>query len=123
MSKDWSSLGSAMTDTPDPLPVGASLTYQLSILNSGSINAPGVVVTDVLPGNVQIGEVSASQGSCIPGGTVNCDLGTLLSNSTASITVIVTPTVNGVITSTATVGSPGFELNLSDNTALETYLD
>jgi len=108
-------LGISMSDFPDPLPIGNALTYQLVVMNTGTINAPGVVVTDTLPGSVEIGPVSPSQGNCGSGGIFVCDLGMILSNSVASITVVVTPTVDGVITNTAEVGSPGYELDLSDN--------
>ncbi|MFZ2097044.1 MAG: DUF2341 domain-containing protein [Anaerolineales bacterium] len=103
------------TGTPDPVRSGIKLTYQLTISNTSTINAPQVVVTDTLPVNVQIGSISASQGSCIPGSVILCDLNTIHSNSTAWITIIVTPTVDGEITNIASVGSPGYELDLSDN--------
>jgi uncharacterized repeat protein (TIGR01451 family) len=103
------------TDTPDPVRSGIKLTYQLTISNTSTINASQVVVTDTLPVNVQIGPISTSQGSCIPGSVILCDLNTIHPNSTAWITIIVTPTVDGEITNIASVGSPGYELDLSDN--------
>ncbi|OGO66532.1 MAG: hypothetical protein A2030_01515 [Chloroflexi bacterium RBG_19FT_COMBO_50_10] len=103
-------------DSPDPLRAGVRLTYQLTISNTSSINAPGVVVTDTLPGNVQIGPVSSSQGSCVPGSVILCNLDDIHANSIARITIIVTPTIDGEITNTALVSSPGYELDLSDNT-------
>jgi hypothetical protein len=42
--------------------------------------------------------------------------------STANITIAVTPVVGGVITNNAVVGSPGYELELSDNTSEEETL-
>ena len=105
------------TDTPDPLRAGTKLTYQLTISNTSTINAPGVVVTDTLPVNIQIGPISTSQGSCVPGSVILCDLNTIYANSMAWITIIVTPTVDGDITNSAAVGSPGYELDLSDNTS------
>ncbi|OGO25944.1 MAG: hypothetical protein A2136_01415 [Chloroflexi bacterium RBG_16_54_11] len=115
-------LGINQVDSPDPLPQYNSLTYQLSIFNTGLIDAPGVVVTDTLPADVQIGPISSSQGSCLPGAIVLCSLNTIQANTMANITIVVTPTVDGVITNTAVVGSPGFELDLSDNQAEEMTL-
>ena len=92
-------------DYPDPLRKDARLTYQLTIANNSSINAPGVVVTDTLPANVEYGPISLSQGSCEPGSVILCDLNSIPANSMATITIVVTPTVDGVITSTAQVGS------------------
>jgi uncharacterized repeat protein (TIGR01451 family) len=111
-----------VADSPDPVRINQSLTYQLTILNTSEINAPGVVVTDTLPANVQLGPISASQGSCIPGSVILCNLNTIFANSTAWITINVTPTVDGEITNTAAVGSPGYELDLSDNTRIEETL-
>jgi uncharacterized repeat protein (TIGR01451 family) len=104
-----------IADTPDPLRPGAQLTYQLTIFNSSSIKAPGVVVTDTLPGNIQIGSITPSQGSCASGSVILCDLEDIHANSMASITIIVTPDGDGLITNTAVVGSTGYELDLSDN--------
>jgi uncharacterized repeat protein (TIGR01451 family) len=108
-------LNLTMHDSPDPLPIGVQLTYQLSIENTSMINAPGVVVTDTLPVDVELGSVSSSQGNCIPGVVIVCDLDTVFANTTARITVITTPTVDGVITNTASVMSPGYEWDFSDN--------
>ena len=109
-------------DSPDPIRKGVSLTYQLFIFNSSDINAPGVMVTDTLPVNVQFASVSSSQGSCEPGSVILCDLNIIYANSTAGITIIVTPTVDGEIINFASVGSPGYELDLSDNSSEQTTL-
>jgi uncharacterized repeat protein (TIGR01451 family) len=109
-------------DTPDPLPAGETLTYQLTIFNTGTINATGVVVTNTLPTSVQLGEITSSQGSCVPGGIILCNLNTILANSMANITIIVTPTIDGVIMDSAVVGSPGYELEFGDNTVEQTTL-
>jgi uncharacterized repeat protein (TIGR01451 family) len=108
--------------SPNPIKSGARLTYQLIISNTSTINAPGVVVTDTLPTSVQLGRIKSSQGSCEPGSVILCDLNIILANSTASVTIIVTPTVDGEIINSASVGSPGYELDLSDNTSEQTTL-
>jgi uncharacterized repeat protein (TIGR01451 family) len=109
-------------DYPDPLRKDDRLTYQLTIANNSSINAPGVVVTDTLPANVEFGPISYSQGSCEPGSVVLCDLNSIPANSMATITIVVTPTVDGVITNTAQVGSMDFDLDLSDNFSVQSTL-
>ena len=108
------------SDSPDPLTPGTTLSYQLTITNSSTIDAPEVVVTDTLPLSVQRGPISSSQGSCVPGSVIVCDLNSIPANSMATITIIVTPTVDGEISNLAVVGSPGFELDLSDNTSNQT---
>ena len=47
-------LGVTKIDYPDPLYAGDVLTYLLTVSNSSTINAPGVVVTDTLPADVQL---------------------------------------------------------------------
>jgi uncharacterized repeat protein (TIGR01451 family) len=108
-------LGISNVDEPDPLKKNTKLTYQLTISNTSTIDAPGVVVTDTLPENVLFGSVSPSQGSCTPGSPVLCNLDMIAAETSVHITIVVTPTVDGVITNTASVGSPGYELDLGDN--------
>jgi uncharacterized repeat protein (TIGR01451 family) len=102
-------------DSPDPIRAGVKLTYILTISNTSPISACGVVVTDTLPVSVQIGTISSSQGYCEPGNIILCDLNIIPANSMASVTINVTPTLDGEITNFAMVGSPGYELDLSDN--------
>lgn len=107
----------AGSDAPDPLPQGKPLTYELIITNSGTIDAPFVVVTDTLPADVQIGEISTSQGTCEVSSVISCDLNTLMVDQMANISIVVTPTLmDGIRINTAMVGSPGYELDFSDNT-------
>ena len=77
------------TDTPDPVPVGDTLTYSLVVTNNGPSSAKDVVLTDTLPANVTYGSATASQGNCSEAaGVVTCNLGTISSGAsvTASIT-------------------------------------
>jgi uncharacterized repeat protein (TIGR01451 family) len=115
-------LGIGMLDKPDALPAGEGLSYQLTISNTAEIDALGVIVTDTLPTNVQFVEVSTSHGSCFVDVAVICDMNTILANSWASITLVVTPTLDGTVINIASVGSPGYELNPSDNTIEEITL-
>jgi uncharacterized repeat protein (TIGR01451 family) len=104
-----------MADSPDPLPSGHALTYQLSITNSSSIAAPGVVVTDTLPIDVSFSSVDPSQGSCVGGGVVVCNMGAIPAYSNANIELVVIPTLDGKVTNTAIVGSLGYDMDMSDN--------
>jgi hypothetical protein len=108
-------LGISMIDAPDPLPKSEELTYQITIANNSIIAAPGVTVTDTLPTSAQLSKVDPSQGNCTGSTEIVCNLGLILANSTASISVSVIPTVDGVITNTAIVGSLGFDLYMGNN--------
>ncbi len=116
-------LGISSSDYPDPLRKGEKLTYQLTISNTANIDAPGVVVTDTLPDNVVLAELQSSPGTtCEPGRIILCDLNTISPDSEAWVTISVTPTTDGIITNSAQVGSPGYELDWQNNTSLEKTL-
>ena len=81
------------SDSPDPVGVGSTLTYIVTVSNSGPSDANAVVLTDTLPGNVTFGAATPSQGSCSEAsGTMTCNLGTINNGGNASITITVTPT-------------------------------
>ena len=61
-------------------------------------------------------QLSRSQGECsFENGIVLCNLGIRPALSTASITIVVTTTMDGEITNLASVGSPGYDENMSNN--------
>ncbi|MBI3608409.1 MAG: DUF11 domain-containing protein, partial [Nitrospirae bacterium] len=94
------------TDAPDPVLVGQSLTYTLTVHNYGSNSASGVTVSDTLPTTVTFGSVTASQGTCsMSGGTVTCSLGPMANGATATVTIVVTPLAAGTLSNTAIVSS------------------
>ncbi len=78
----------AKTDSQDPVAPGETLTYTLTITNSGPSNAVNVVVTDTLPAGVTY--ASASTGCSSALGEVSCILGSLNVDVTQIITVTVT---------------------------------
>ena len=105
------------TASPNPVQAGLDLTYVLTIQNFGPADATNVVVTDTLGSLVTTGgfqSATPSQGTCTPSGvtagpTVNlsCNLGTLNNGATATITIVVRPSIaaTGNRTNTATVTS------------------
>ncbi len=93
-----------LTDSPDPVTVGANLTYSLSIANDGPDDLPEVTVLDSLPGTVRLVSASPSQGICEVdrcGGEISCALGELPSGSHATVTIAVRPLVAGTLSNTA----------------------
>lgn len=106
-------------DSPDPVTVGKALHYALTVKNIGPASAPDVVVTDTLPTGFVFGSVSSTQGNCAHNGSsVTCSLGTLGNGAVATMTLVVTPTVIGTYTNTASVTSSVLDSDLSNNTAL-----
>src|SRR5439155_7347792 len=99
-------LAITMTDSPDPAHVGQNLTYTIVVTNNGPDKAVGVSVTDQLPKNAGYGATTTTQGSCTlkPSKTaVVCDVGTMPSGVSVTITLVVKPTSKGTITNTASV--------------------
>ena len=128
-------LGLTKSDAPDPVTAGQTLTYTLSVTNSGPSAAPNVVVKDVLPKEVALVSATPSQGACagttVPGDPaqpLTCTLDTIASGAGATITVIVTvdpATANGaILVNNASVASDYADPNNANNvsTALTTVL-
>jgi uncharacterized repeat protein (TIGR01451 family)/CSLREA domain-containing protein len=83
-------IGVALSDAPDPVTVGSALTYTAQVSNAGPNTATGLVLTDVLPGNVSYVSSSTNVGSCSQAsGTVTCTIGTLPSGGFAAVTIAV----------------------------------
>lgn len=97
------------SDSPDPVVVGATLTYTVQVQNLGPDPATGVKVTDQLPQGVDFVSASASSGQCTrQGRRVSCDLGTLNAptvnyGAPPTVTIAVVPRKVGTITNTASV--------------------
>jgi uncharacterized repeat protein (TIGR01451 family) len=112
-------------DAPDPVAPGGTLTYTLTVNNTGTGNATGVVVRDTLPVGVTLMSIMATNGfACAPGAVINCTNGTIAGGGSATITIVVTVNNNApaMITNTATVDPDGaiVETNEADNTATAT---
>lgn len=108
-----------ISDSPDPLPVGNTLSYTITVTNNGPNNSSNVTVTDTLPVGVSFVSSSASQGTCNGTNTITCNLGTLLSGSNATVTIDVTPSIAGEISNTTNVTSSTADLNPSNNSSTE----
>ncbi len=105
------------TASPGSLSAGQDLTYVINVSNAGPGNATSVVVTDTLNSLVGAGGFQSAvptQGTCSPSGvtagpnvTLTCNLGTLNVGASASITVVIRPSVatSGTRTNTATITS------------------
>jgi uncharacterized repeat protein (TIGR01451 family) len=103
---------------PNPVAVGSTLTYTVTVTNLGLGQATGVALTDVLPGSVTFGSASPSQGACgQAAGIVTCNLGGMANAGGATVTIVVTPTAAGLITNTASVTLNEFDPLSSNNTA------
>jgi uncharacterized repeat protein (TIGR01451 family) len=108
-------------DAPDPVAVGAALTYTLRVKNLGPNGAKKVVVEDTLPATATFVSMSPSQGECgRQGRRVVCELHLINTGATASVQIVVRPRQAGTITNSATVRlRRPRDLNQQNNTATE----
>jgi uncharacterized repeat protein (TIGR01451 family) len=97
-------------DGPDPVRVGANLTYTIEVENLGPSPATGVTVTDNLPRGVDLVSATGPAGACAAqGGKVTCAIGSLnpvgvnYGGVQAQVTIVVVPRQAGTIRNTATV--------------------
>jgi uncharacterized repeat protein (TIGR01451 family) len=97
-------------DSPDPVRVGANLTYTIGVENLGPTPASGVTVTDNLPRGVDLVSATGPAGPCAAqGDKVSCAIGSLnpvgvnYGGVQAQVAIVVVPRVAGTIRNTATV--------------------
>ncbi|MCP4168020.1 MAG: DUF11 domain-containing protein, partial [Chloroflexi bacterium] len=108
---------------PDPAVPGETLTYVLTVRNTGPSAAQNVIVTDDLPAGFILTSVSSSQGDC---DVLPCNLGTLPVNGSATVTIVgtVSADVTEPLDNAAEVDSDTADPNPDDNTTeLETPVD
>lgn len=75
-----------------------------------------MTAVDQLPSSVTFVSATPSQGSCgESSGAVTCILGTIGSGTTATIDIVVNPTVAGTIVNTASVTTSSADLNGDNN--------
>ncbi len=111
-------LALGMAEGPNPVILGNTLTYSMTVTNNGPNTATGVALSQTLPSGVGIVSASTSQGlvSTNSGNTVTCNLGNMAVGGTATVVVVVFPEAAGTIFSTATVGCQETDFNLANNT-------
>lgn len=111
---------------PATATAGTDITYELSVTNNGPSTATGVVIDDVLPGQVSIVSVTGSDGAGCVAGTpgdpflpTTCDFGELASGASRTMTIVVTvdPAASGVLHNDARASSDVFDSNTDDNLA------
>jgi uncharacterized repeat protein (TIGR01451 family) len=113
-------LAAAKSASPNPVTVEDVLTYKLTARHvSGSgVTATGVTLIDNLPPSMLFLSATPSRGTCShAGGTVTCDLGSLVLGADATVEVRVEPQAAGTITNTVSVGANEGDPVLANNSA------
>lgn len=94
---------------PSPVGVGNNVTFTYTVTNNGDA-VTGLNFNSVLPASgATFVSASASPGSCgaASSGSVGCTLGTLNGGATATVTVVLTPTVAQPLGNTGTISIAG----------------
>jgi uncharacterized repeat protein (TIGR01451 family) len=111
-------LSVAVAASPNPVPIGGSLAYTVTVTNNGPQADTNVTVNDTLPTSATFGSASASQGSAShSGGTVTANLGTLAAGASATVTINVRPAATGTYVDLAAVAGDVTDNNPANNTA------
>src|SRR5262249_20263673 len=112
-------LAISKSDDPDPVLVGQTLTYTLTVSYNGPGGVEGVDISDTLPASVTLNSIVTSNGTWPSDRPITCHFPTLTSGAAETITVKVTPDQEGVIINTASVTGLPNEINQQNNTATE----
>jgi uncharacterized repeat protein (TIGR01451 family) len=102
-------LGVSVFDSPDVVILGDHLSYRITVTNSGPNKATGVVLTNLLPAEVNFLSAATFHGVCSNAGSlVVCQLNDLPAGDSAKVTL------------KAHAVSPGMITNLASITRMET---
>jgi len=111
-----------ISDSANPAPVGAPLTYIVTVTNTGAAAATGVQIVDLLPPRAIVNSVIVSQGSWAKTNEVlTASLGTIVGGTNATVTIELTPTTFGdILTNVASVTRAESEAYLDNDIATNT---
>ena len=101
--------------------IGDTIVFHLEARVASATGATKVVVTDVLPANVELVSARSNRGpGCTGSPTVTCDLDFLSGSLVASVEIVVRITGPGPIVAAATARAEPGDVDLSNNTATAT---
>lgn len=115
-----SDLSINMFDSPDPVAVGSTLTYTITLTNAGPDRGESVVVTDNLPAQANFISCSSTAGGVCGGAGSNrtVTFSTLAAGEMVSVTLITgvnSPVSGGTMSNTATVSAATSDSNATNN--------
>jgi uncharacterized repeat protein (TIGR01451 family) len=115
-------LAISKSDDPDPVNIGAPLTYTLTITNAGPDIAAAVLVSDTLPAGFVLGTISAPGWTCgQASGVITCTMPSLAVGSAPNIVIRgAAPVVPGAVANVAAINSATLDPNPSNNFLSET---
>jgi uncharacterized repeat protein (TIGR01451 family) len=111
---------SVSLSAPTSSVTGVNAPITISVKNNGPSTATGVTLIDAFSSAVIFVSMNPSQGRCDGTPTLRCNLGNLASGATATVALVILPTVSGTLTNVAAVNATQPDPNLGNNTANST---
>ena len=104
-------------NAPSSATTGANTSWLATITNNGPNQAQGAVLTMNLDPSLIINSIVPAQGSCGTGPEFSCDLGSLASGASATVTVNATPSNAGTLAAVAAISSTSYDPTTTNNQA------
>jgi M6 family metalloprotease-like protein/uncharacterized repeat protein (TIGR01451 family) len=107
-----------LTDSPDTVLIGETLTYHAAVTNRGPSQATGVVLAATLPAGMLIKAVIPSKGTGgFVGNAVTCNFGDLNSGQRATVNITAIPTTVGYFAASGRVSATEYDPAPQNNVA------
>src|SRR5215468_4371068 len=107
---------SSTSDAPDPVIVGATVTYSINVTNVLNVIGTGVRIVDTLPTGAAFVSATASQGACAQtNGIVTCNFGDVLDGAVVTASIVSRLNQSGTDTNVVTASAFGSDENPADN--------
>ena len=104
------------TGSPATVVAGDEVTFTITVTNQGPSPATGVTLHDPVPATLQVTGTTTDRGTCSTAtNTVDCALGPMAVDATATVTVTADSTVEGTFTNTATAEADQIDASPGDN--------
>jgi uncharacterized repeat protein (TIGR01451 family) len=112
-------LGISLDASPDSAPVSSNFSFTITVTNRGPASAANVIITNILPSALSVVSVQPPAGAIVSqiGSVITCNLGTMNTNSSATLMIVAEANVDGVYTNTASVDSTTLDVNAANNSA------
>jgi uncharacterized repeat protein (TIGR01451 family) len=117
-------LAVSVSDSMDPVKPGQGVTYTTIVSNNGPSTATSVTLSEIWSMSsakeVSVVAVTSSQGTCaLVGMRLDCQIGTLASGGSATVTITLKPRGGGVLTIDASAAATEPDPNAANNSETE----
>jgi uncharacterized repeat protein (TIGR01451 family) len=114
---DTANLATSLSASRATLTVGETVSFSVRVANAGPDPSRLVSASLTLPPGATLVSATSTQGSCGPAVPVTCSLGTIPSGVAAGVTVTLRATGAAALPVSASVTSPTFDADPTDNAA------